>query len=86
VLQAFLKLPSVAHLPLLDKGPLLFLILASATVAMATLSWKFLEQLLNGLKRHFPYQPEGLLGGAGSSFVVFTGKERSSSRFLRLCS
>jgi peptidoglycan/LPS O-acetylase OafA/YrhL len=84
VLQAFWKLLSVARLPLLDKGPVLFLIVTPLTVAMAALSWKFLEQPLNGLKRHFPYQPEGLQGGAESSFLVFSGKERSSSRFLRL--
>ena len=85
MLQVFSwKLLSVAHLPPLDKGPVLFLIVTSVTVAMAALSWKFLEQPLNGLKRHFPYQPEGLQGGAESSFLVFSGKERSSSRFLRL--
>jgi len=28
------------------------------TVAMAALSWKFLEQPFNRLKRHFPYEPE----------------------------
>ncbi len=37
---------------------MLFLIVASMTAAMAALSWKFLEQPFNGLKRHFPYQPE----------------------------
>ena len=76
VLQAFWKFLSVAHLPLLDKGPLLFLILTPTTVAMAALSWKLLEEPLNGLKRHFPYQPEGLRGGAESSFLVFSVKER----------
>jgi hypothetical protein len=30
------------------------------TVAMAALSWKLLEQPLNGLKHLFPYQPEGV--------------------------
>jgi peptidoglycan/LPS O-acetylase OafA/YrhL len=58
VLQAFWKLLGVARQPLLDKGPVLFLIGASMTVAMAALSWKFLEQPFNGLKRHFPYEPE----------------------------
>jgi len=43
---------------------------------MAALSWKLLEEPLNGLKRHFPYQPEGLRGGAESSFLVFSVKER----------
>jgi peptidoglycan/LPS O-acetylase OafA/YrhL len=77
VLQAFWKFLSVAHLPMLDKGPLLFLILTPTTVAMAALSWKLLEQPLNGLKRHFPYQPEGLQGGAESSFLFFSVKARS---------
>jgi peptidoglycan/LPS O-acetylase OafA/YrhL len=58
VLQAFWKLLGVAGLPLLDKGPVLFLIVTSTTVAMAALSWKFLERPLNSLKRHFAYEPE----------------------------
>jgi peptidoglycan/LPS O-acetylase OafA/YrhL len=58
VLAAFSKLLGIARLPLLDKGPVLFLIVGSITVAMAALSWKFLEQPFNGLKRHFPYEPE----------------------------
>jgi len=58
VLQAFWKLLGVARQPLLDKGPVLFLIVASMTVAMAAMSWKFLEQPFNDLKRHFPYEPE----------------------------
>jgi peptidoglycan/LPS O-acetylase OafA/YrhL len=58
VLQAFWKLLGAAGLPLLDKGPLLFLIVTSTTVAMAALSWKFLERPLNSLKRHFSYEPE----------------------------
>jgi peptidoglycan/LPS O-acetylase OafA/YrhL len=75
VLQAFWKFLSVP-LALLDKGPLLFLILTPTTVAMAALSWKLLEQPLNGLKRRFPYQPEGLQGGAESSFLFFSVKAR----------
>jgi peptidoglycan/LPS O-acetylase OafA/YrhL len=58
VVEAFWKLLGIARLPLLDKGPVLFLIMASTTVAMAALSWKFLEQPFNSLKRHFPYEPE----------------------------
>ncbi len=58
VALAFWKLLGVARQPLLDKGPVLFLIVASMTVAMAALSWKFLEQPFNGLKRHFPYEPD----------------------------
>jgi peptidoglycan/LPS O-acetylase OafA/YrhL len=58
VLAAFFKLLDVAHLPQLDKGPVLFLIATSMTVAMAAMSWKFLEQPFNRLKRHFPYEPE----------------------------
>jgi peptidoglycan/LPS O-acetylase OafA/YrhL len=58
VLQAFWKLLGVGGLPLLDKGPVLFLIVTSTTMAMAALSWKFLEWPLNSLKRHFPYEPE----------------------------
>jgi len=54
------KLLSVAHLPPHDKGPVLFLVVTSMTVAMAALSWKLLEQPLNGLKHLFPYQPEGV--------------------------
>jgi peptidoglycan/LPS O-acetylase OafA/YrhL len=46
-------------LPLLDKGPVLFLIATSMTVVMAALSWKFLEQPFNRLKRHFPYEAPG---------------------------
>jgi peptidoglycan/LPS O-acetylase OafA/YrhL len=60
VLQAFWKLLSVAHLQPLDNGPVLFLVVTSMTVVMVAPSWKFLEQPLNGLKRHFPYQAEGL--------------------------
>ena len=77
VLQAFWRLLSVARLPLLDKGPLLFLIVTSITVAMAALSWKFLEQPLNGLKRYFPYEPKRVQGGADSSFLVSSVKARS---------
>jgi peptidoglycan/LPS O-acetylase OafA/YrhL len=77
VLQAFWRLLSVARLPLLDKGPLLFLIVTSMTVAMAALSWKFLEQPLNGLKRYFPYEPKRVQGGADSSFLVSSVKARS---------
>jgi hypothetical protein len=44
---------------------------------MAALSWKLLEQPLHGLKRHFPYQPEGLQGGAESSFLFVGVKVRS---------
>jgi peptidoglycan/LPS O-acetylase OafA/YrhL len=58
VVEAFWKLLGIAHLPLPDKGPVLFLIMASTTVAMAALSWKFLEQPFNSLKRQFPYEPE----------------------------
>lgn len=58
VLAVFFKFLDLAHLPLLDKGPVLFLIATSMTVAMAALSWKFLEQPFNRLKRHFPYEPE----------------------------
>ena len=83
-LQVFWKLLRVAHLPPLDNGPVLFLIVTLMTVAMAALSWKFLEQPLNGLKRHFPYQPEGLQGDTESAFLAFSVKARSSSRFLRL--
>jgi peptidoglycan/LPS O-acetylase OafA/YrhL len=64
VLRMFWKLLRVAHLPPLNNEPVLFLVVSLMTVAMATLSWKFLEQPLNGLKRHFPYQPEGPQGGA----------------------
>jgi peptidoglycan/LPS O-acetylase OafA/YrhL len=67
-LQAFFKLLGVAGLPLLDKGPVLFLIVASMTMAMAALSWKFLEQPFNGLKRHFPYE----LGASGGPQEVLT--------------
>ncbi|HXO96004.1 MAG TPA: acyltransferase family protein [Chthoniobacterales bacterium] len=58
VLKAFWKLLGVARQPLFDKGFVLFLIVASMTVAMAALSWKFLEQPFKCLKRHFPYEPE----------------------------
>ena len=64
VLAAFWKLLEVAHLPRLDRGPVLFLIATPTTVAMAALSWKFLERPLNDLKRHFPYQPEASGGPA----------------------
>ena len=77
VLQAFWKLLSVAHLPPLDKGPVLFLIVTSVTVAMAALSWKFLEEPLNGLKRYFPYELKRVQGGADSSFFVSSVEARS---------
>jgi hypothetical protein len=44
---------------------------------MAALSWKLLEQPLNGLKRHFSYQPEGLQEGAENFFLFFSVKARS---------
>ena len=53
-LQAFWKLLSVARLPHLDKGPLLFLILTPATVAMAALSLEIAGTAVERLETSFP--------------------------------
>ena len=54
MLQAFWKLLSVARLPRLDKGPLLFLILTPATVAMAALSLEIAGTAVERLETSFP--------------------------------
>jgi peptidoglycan/LPS O-acetylase OafA/YrhL len=42
--------------PLLYKtGPVLFVFASAASIAVASLSWRFIESPANALKRYFPY-------------------------------
>lgn len=42
--------------PLLYKtGPVLFVVASAASIAVASLSWRFIESPANALKRYFPY-------------------------------
>jgi peptidoglycan/LPS O-acetylase OafA/YrhL len=42
-----------------EQGPGRFLVVGTATVIVASMSWLIFEKPLNGLKRHFPYVPRG---------------------------
>ncbi|TIW71408.1 MAG: acyltransferase [Mesorhizobium sp.] len=42
-----------------EQGPGRFLVVGTATVIVASMSWMVFEKPLNGLKRHFPYVARG---------------------------
>jgi peptidoglycan/LPS O-acetylase OafA/YrhL len=41
-----------------------FLVASSATIVGAALSWRLIEEPINGLKRYFPYDPRSASANA----------------------